>query len=126
MTKNFQIAAKSFRYTYRATDMRANGATVYKCRHGQKDKVLLLSRKKNGRWVCHECHEDSPIPVWEGKKIFQTKFAIDDITNPGDLHWMWYDTRKETWMAFDFRFRTTWVEDEDEWLLFQNATSNAL
>ena len=88
--------------------------------------MFWLSRRKNGRWVVHECGEDSSLPMLEGKRIFQTKFAIDDVTKPGDNQWMWYDAGMGQWTAFNFKFTTTWVKDDDEaeWLWTQLAESN--
>ena len=86
--------------------------------------MFWLSRRRNGRWVVHECGEDSSLPMLEGKRIFQTKFAIDDVTKPGDNQWIWYDTQKGQWNPFAFKFTTTWVKDEAEWLHQQLADSN--
>ena len=73
--------------------------------------MLWLARAKDGRWIAREAHTDSTEPVMQGKKIFQTQNPIDDITNPGDIDWMWFDTRTETWKNFQYTFRTTHIQD---------------
>ena len=110
----FQIGNNKFRYIYSPTDMEVNNATIYKCCRGTQegsDNVLWLARGRDGRWVAREAHKDSTDPVRQGKNIFMTKNPIDDITNPDDIDWMWYDTRGETWKDFDYTFRTTQVEE---------------
>ena len=110
----FQIGSNKFRYIYRPTDMQVNDATVYKCRRGtqeRSDNVLWLARAKDGRWVAREAHKDSTEPVVQGKKIFMTANPIAHITTPDDVDWMWYDTRDATWKKFDFKFKTTCVEE---------------
>ena len=112
----FQIGSNKFRDIYSPTDYQLNDATVYKCRRGHQegsDNVLWLARTKKGRWVAREAHKDSTDPLRQGKKIFMTHHPIDDNTNPGDIEWMWYDTRGDTdiWKDFEYTFRTTRVEE---------------
>ena len=110
----FQIGPDNQRYIYTETDMVVNGASVYKCRRGQdggSEHVLWLSRAKDGRWIAREAHTDSPEPVAHGKKIFMTQIPIVDITNPGDIDWMWFDTRTGTWKDFQYTFRTTHIQE---------------
>ena len=94
--------------------MEVNSATVYKRRRGTQegsDDVLWLARAKDGRWIAREAHTDSPEPVAHGKKIFMTQIPIVDITNPGSYEWMWYNAEKETWINFQYTFRTKHIED---------------
>ena len=110
----FQIGSNKFRYIYSPTNMEVNSATVYKCRRGTQegsDDVLWLARAKDGRWIAREAHKDSTDPVRQGRKIFKTQNPIDDITNPGDIDWMWYDTRNGTWEDFKYTFKTTQIEE---------------
>ena len=113
----FQIGSDTFRYIYSPTDMEVNGATVYKCRRGtqegpaQQERVLWLSKGKDDRWQAREAPKDSTDPVRKGKKIFKTRDPIDDITIPGDIDWMWYDDRSETWKDFEYTFHTKRVHD---------------
>ena len=114
MTKTVQLS-NELCYIYRPTDMQFNGATVYVCIRGHQqerriNRKLWLARKKDGRWGVFEAHKDCKQPVREGKWIFKTKFPIDDITSPEALDWMWYDTRKEIWIEFNFKFRTGLLE----------------
>ena len=84
-------------YIYTDADMVVNSAPVYKCRRGTRERsenVLWLAREKDGRWISREAHTDSTDPVRQGRKIFQTQNPIDDITNLGDIDWMWFDTRE--------------------------------
>ena len=116
MTKKFSIGpdGTNFRYTYRSVlNMHVNGTTVYRCHHAphvRPDTVFWLARKKDGRWGVFEAHKDCKQPVREGKWIFKTKFPINDITSPGALDWMWYDTRKEIWIEFNVKFMTRLLE----------------
>ena len=102
-------------YIYTDADMVVNSAPVYKCRRGTRlersENVLWLAREKDGRWISREAHTDSTDPVRQGKKIFQTQNPIDDITNPGDIDWMWFDTRTGTWKDFQYTFRTTHIQE---------------
>ena len=100
-----------FRYFYRPTHMEVNGATVYVCIRNEQEwgkyKVLWFARKKDGRWVAYGANVDSTEPCREGKKLFKTKFAIDDIaTHPGDVEWLWYYTKGEKVKDFAFLGRT--------------------
>ena len=109
----FQIGPDNQRYIYTETDMVVNGASVYKCRRGYDggtEHVLFLSRAKDGRWIAREAHTDSTDPVRQGINFLQTMNPIDDITNPGDIDWMWYDTRKGTWEYFEYTFKTTHIQ----------------
>ena len=94
--------------------MVVNSSPVYKCRRGQdggSEHVLFLSRAKDGKWIAREAHKDSPEPVAYGKKIFMTQEDITDITNPGEVKWMWYKAETETWINFQYTFRTRHIED---------------
>ena len=109
---SFQIGSDKYRYIYSPTDMQFNSATVYKCRRGileGSDDVLWLACGKDGRWVAREAHNESTDPVRQGIKTFMTKNPIDDITNPDDIDWMWYDTLGTKWVAFDYTFKTMQV-----------------
>ena len=110
MTKKFSIGSYIYRSTYNTV---VNGTAVYRCRCGPEvgpDTVWWLARKKDGHWGVFKAHKDCKQPVREGKWMFKTKFPIDDITGPGDLHWMWYDPRKEIWIEFPVKFRTRLLE----------------
>ena len=110
---DFQVGSNKYRYIYTATDMFINRATVYRCRRGLNEgtnAVLWLARAKDGRWIAREADKTSTDPVRQGKKTFMTKNPIDDITNPGDIDWMWYD-KDGKWVAFDFTFKTTRVAE---------------
>ena len=110
----FQIGSDKYRYIYSPTQMEVNSAPVYKCRRGTREgseDVFWLAREKDGRWIAREAHTDSTDPVRQGRKIFMTQNPIDDITNPGDIDWMWYDTRTGTWKDFQYTFRTTHIQE---------------
>ena len=125
----FQIGSNKQGYIYSPTDMEVNNAPVYKCRRGQdggSEHVLWLSRAKDGRWIAREAHTDSPEPVAHGKKIFMTQNVITDITNPGDIDWMWYNEKKEPWINFQYTFRTKHIEDWAALFSQCNVNSNAI
>ena len=108
----FQIGSNRFRYIYSPTNMVVNNATIYKCRRGTQegsDNVLWLALAKDGHWIAREAHKDSTNLVRRGKNIFMTRDPIGDITSPGDIDWMWYDEKHDTWEDFTFPFRTTQV-----------------
>ena len=99
-----QIGSDKHRHIYSPTNMEVNNAPVYKCRRGTREgseDVFWLAREKDGRWIAREAHTDSTDPVRQGINFLQTMNPIDDITNPGDIDWMWYNAQKEEWMFYD-------------------------
>ena len=99
MTKKIQMKIGRHKFCdiiYHPTDMEVNGARLYVCSRGQQCGMqsarLWLARRKDGRWVAYEAHKDSKEPLREGKKMFKTKFAIDELTNPDDVEWLWHYT----------------------------------
>ena len=104
----FQIGSDKCRFIYSPTQMEVNSAPVYKCRRGisglsrreRSENVLWLAREKIGRWIAREAPTDSTDPVRQGKNFLQTMIPIDDITNPGHIDWMLFDTCKGTWKYF--------------------------
>ena len=118
----FQIGSNKYRYIYSPTQMEVNSAPVYKCRRGTRERsedVLWLAREKDGRWIAREAHTDSTDPVRQGKNFLQTMIPIDDITNPGHIDWMLFDTCKGTWKYFG-NIMTKHIQNGSEPSLHQN------
>ena len=110
-----QIGSDEHRHIYSPTNMEVNSVPVYKCRRGGtregSEDVFWLAREKDGRWIAREYHMGSTNPVRQGINFLQTMNPIDDITNPGDIDWMWFDARTGTWKDFQYTFRTTHIQE---------------
>ena len=98
--------------------MEVNSVPVYKCRRGGtregSEDVFWLAQGEDGRWIAREYHMGMVYeadPVRQGINFLQTMNPIDDITNPGDIDWMWFDTRTGTWKDFQYTFRTTHIQE---------------
>ena len=118
----FQIGSDKCRFIYSPTQMEVNSAPVYKCRRGTREgseDVFWLAREKDGRWIAREAHTDSTDPVRQGINFLQTMNPIDDITNPGDIDWMWFDTRTGTW-EYCGHIMITHIQNGSEPSLHQN------
>ena len=122
-----QIGSDEHRHIYSPTNMEVNSVPVYKCRRGGtregSEDVFWLAQEKDGRWIAREYHMGSTNPVRQGINFLQTMNPIDDITNPGNIDWMWYNAQKEEWMFYDatweYRYTTIHI-DLSEPSLHQN------
>ena len=125
-----QIGSDEHRHIYSPTNMEVNSVPVYKCRRGGtregSEDVFWLAQGEDGRWIAREYHMGMVYeadPVRQGINFLQTMNPIDDITNPGDIDWMWYNAQKEEWMFYDatweYRYTTIHI-DLSEPSLHQN------
>ena len=112
MDLQFQIGSDKFKYIYRAaSDMVCTGNPVYYCSRGLDDSqggfILWLVRDADGHWQAKEAPDDCKEPARDGKPVFRTKeTTIDDITQPGDIDWQWWNKKKSEWKDFDYTFKT--------------------
>ena len=126
-----QIGSDKHRHIYSPTNMEVNSVPVYKCRRGGtregSEDVFWLAQGEDGRWIAREYHMGMVYeadPVTQGINCLRTKIPIDDITNPGDIDWMWYNAQKEEWMFYDatweYRGTTIHIQNGSEPSLHQN------
>ena len=107
----FQVGSDNFKYRYGDSGMEVNDKPVYKCSRGVETSpsgyVLWPHCAQDGAWVAREARRDSVQPVKGGKPVFRTQSKdIDDISVPGSIAWQWWNDKEDTWVDFNFCFKT--------------------
>jgi len=105
----FQVGTDNFKYIYTQTEMKLHNAPVYKCRRGRQEgtqEVLFLMKAKDGHWVAREAHNLSEEPARDSTKVFRTTHPMEDITQEGNVEWMWWNEDIDRWAQFEYTFKT--------------------
>ena len=107
----FQIGSDNYKYIYSDSNMEAHGKPVYRCCRGTEKstagQVLWLHQDGARYWRAIEAPAETTEPIVEGKKVFRTqRNDIDDINEPGNVDWQWWDAAKDKWVNFTRPFPT--------------------
>ena len=116
MESKFQIGSDYYKYIYQAHHtMTSQGKPVYKCCRGVEKSpngfVLYLCLSGTGHWEAREAPEDAKEPLRDGRMVFRTRVPVEDITEPGDYDWDYWDNA-EGWVNLKSTFKTKWVRGD--------------